>query len=160
MRMQTIFDEWRFAAGSYTKLLHACHRLSHGETCECMASRPGVDTKLFATAVRPVTSAIKNRSQPTKKNKELLQSDATLQFDFFTMQPIKNATEPISSEKRERAESAPEASVVRVKLSGLRTHSSSHVRLPDHLRSAQGPASFDYTFDCDPGALVEALGQA
>ena len=49
---------------------------------------------------------------------------------------------------------------VRVKLSGLRTHSSSQVRLPDHLRSAQGPASFDYTFDCDPGALVEASGQA
>ena len=75
-----------------------------------------------------------------------------LDWDFRTMQKQSAVGQ---SKKRERAESAPQASVAEEELVG-----SAQVRLPAHLRSAQGPASFASTFDLEQGALAEASVRA
>jgi hypothetical protein len=71
-------------------------------------------------------------------------------WDFSTMQKLSAVGQ---SEKRERAESAPHASVVRIKLSSVRTHSTAHP-LEAYLRSARGPDSFMASFYSLPGMLL------
>ena len=77
-----------------------------------------------------------------------------LDWDFTTMEKQSAVGQ---SKKRERAESAPSepVSVAQEELVG-----SAQVELPAHLRSAQGPTSFKYSFDLHPGALPEASVRA
>jgi hypothetical protein len=99
--------------------------------------------------VRYVTVAA---NAPLKTDRPGIQAllSQSLDWDFINMQPRPGLSE---RKKRERAESAPHASVVRIKLSSVRTHSTAHP-LEAYLRSARGPDSFMASFYSLPGMLL------
>ena len=122
LTLMQVYNAWKIVKSTpkpHLKLLRICHRLSHGEVCSCKATLAETCSTPFRNAVR--SARVFSITKPSGPSSVKL-LEQTLNLDFYTME---EAAVTYGQSARQQSTVTPEASVVRVKLSGLRTHSSS-----------------------------------